>query len=354
MKRPGDYDPYAMGPPKYANSGPQPALGMAIKMLISPKEAMALIGVGGQVHKQIAELSGSKIHISGRHEFYPGTQLQELCIRGQTPEVVSSAVIQIVAKLSEESGRVLGGEWDVEPGGARIHFVVPTMAARNCIGKGGEYIRLIRQVSGMKAHVEDIMVGYGDTSEQVLSLAGPLIGIKQALPLILQKLAECVPLPWFGNWAFAIASANPNAVPLTPKGYGKGKFDGKDGKGKGKDGIPPEALSHFNMDVLSSAISTLPQSLVDPTEMSQKISFGCPASMLSAVINTTPQISTDTGTRIDIVDIEGNMAAKAVMISGNVVGVVAAYLHVAAQMARAQATGAPSGGVSTEAFPFQV
>ena len=40
-------------------------------------------------------------------------------MRGDGAEVVANGVLQLLTKLAEETGKVLGGEWDVEEGGAR-------------------------------------------------------------------------------------------------------------------------------------------------------------------------------------------------------------------------------------------
>ena len=92
---------------------------------------------------------------------------EQVCVKADYPDAVANGVLQILAKLSEETGKVAGGEWEVEDGGARVfcsfvllwfegqhgiscfqylrrksgrarkvHFIVPTSAARNIIGKG--------------------------------------------------------------------------------------------------------------------------------------------------------------------------------------------------------------------------
>jgi len=43
----------------------------------------------------------------------------EVCIKGDNSEMVSNGVMSVLSKLSEETGKVMGGEWDVEEGGAR-------------------------------------------------------------------------------------------------------------------------------------------------------------------------------------------------------------------------------------------
>ena len=46
--------------------------------------------------------------------------LFEVCIKADSTEMVSHGVMSVLTKLAEESGgKVMGGEWEVEDGGAR-------------------------------------------------------------------------------------------------------------------------------------------------------------------------------------------------------------------------------------------
>jgi len=313
-----------------------PPVASAIKMLLSSREASSLIGAGGGTSKQIAEATGTKLHLSGKYDFYPGTQMQELCIKGQAPDAVGRAVVQIYMKLSEEHGKILGGEWDVEPGGARVHFVVPTLTARAIIGKAGETIKHIRQISGMKVHVEEMAVGEGDLAEQVISLAGPIQGIQPVLPIILEKIGEAAAMPWFSRWAYNIHSeASGKGKDVVMKGKGKGKDAGK-GPGPGPDAGPDVSP----VDMLSSAVTSIPPNLADPQDMSQSLQFKCPIGCVGGVMGQngsgSREISIATNTRIDVKQIDGNFTDQAIVISGNAVGVIAAYMHLQTRLASLQ------------------
>lgn len=375
MKRSFDAYGPAGGAPKFARSGPV----VALKMLVSPKEAGTLIGKGGMTQKQISDITGCKLHLSGMNELYPGTQMQEVCVRAEHPDAVSNGVLQILSKLSEETGKVMGGEWEVEDGGARVHFIVPTSAARNIIGKGGEYIKGLRQASGMKVHIEEVVLGNGDAAEQVISLAGPLLNMQTALPMILEKVTELSAQPWFGTWAYSCLAAGGD-VQAKGKGdagkakgmdagykggamggyngykgggcaygyatdayqKGKGKRDSFDGgfSGKGGRDYPTHgtgaAATQENIDMLSTAVSAMPPSLASAGERSQVLQFNCAASYVSALIGKagmgTKQIAITTDTKIMIREIDGNQAEKTVVIKGNAVNVASAYLHVASRL----------------------
>eukprot|EP00930_Biecheleria_cincta_P079136 TRINITY_DN6685_c0_g1_i1.p1 TRINITY_DN6685_c0_g1~~TRINITY_DN6685_c0_g1_i1.p1 ORF type:complete len:411 (-),score=93.95 TRINITY_DN6685_c0_g1_i1:69-1301(-) len=375
-------------------------VGMAVKLLVSQKEASQLIGRGGATSRQISEMSGAKIHLSGLNEFYPGTQMQEVGLRADSGDAVANGVLQIFMKLSEETGKIMGGEPDVEEGGARVHFILPTTSARNLIGRGGENIKMIRQSSGMKVHVEELVIGNGDLAEQVVSLAGPVLGIQEALPRILERVAEVSSQPWFSRWALNVHAAGGDAA-VSVKGVGKGKHKdyggcsgysggrdwgggkdwaggggysggcgGKGGKGdyKGKSGSKSgqqfgnglqklgsgAAATTENIDMLSAAVSALPASLANTGDRSQTLTFNCPAELVSALIGKggsgTKQIAINTDTKVMVRDIDGNDQEKAVVIRGNVVNVASAYMHVAGRLCSIQGQVAPSGHDALETY----
>lgn len=358
MKRPQEFDAAAL---VNANKQFVQQIGMAIKMLISPREAVQVLGAGGQTSKLISDATGTKIHLSGKYEYYPGTQMQEMCIKGPSYEAVCAAVMQILSKLAEETGRITGGEWDIEEGGARVHFVLPTMSAKAIIGRGGENIKSLRVTSGMKVHVEEIIIGAGELGEQVVSCSGPMPGLQVAAPYILEKVAEVAMQPWFTKWAFQIASreglaAIQGTAPYSsPKGKGKASFEVSKGYAQAAyepSYRPPQSFSapppaqmgivsvQPDVDMLSAAVSAVPDALANPLDQSQAVQLSCPAACVSGVIGKAgagvKEISGATGTKISIRDIPSNLLDKAIIISGNAVGVASAYLHVVSRIASVQ------------------
>jgi len=384
------------------------SVGMAVKMLVSPKEASSLIGKGGSVMKMIQESSGAQLHLSGVGEFYPGTQMQEVSLKADSSDQVANGVLQVLQKLSEETGKVLGGEWEVEEGGARIHFVVPTTAARNLIGRGGETIKMVRQQSGMKCHIEEVIVGEDEQAEQVVSLAGPLSGIQGALPIILEKVQEMAMQPWFAKWAFTVHAAQGSkgkggkglslgggmekgkgmamdkgkgkgwdSKGWDSKGYDSKGFDSKgwNGKGKGapawgkgfeeggkgKKGGKDAGVDSFsaptngggaatqeNIDMLSSAVSAMPPTLANSTDRSQVLQFSVQESFVSALIGKagagTKQIAINTDTKIMLREVDGRQDEKMCVIKGNAINVAAAYLQVASRLSNIQEAMGSGGG----------
>lgn len=303
--------------------------------------------------------------------------MQELAVKAPNLESVHSGVMQVIHLLGEETGRVTGGEFDVEEGGARIHFILPVPTARAIIGRGGENIKALRIASGMKVHVEEIVIGQGDLAEQVVSCAGPLLGCQHVVQVVTEKISEFTTQPWFSRWAFNVHAVE--NTELAFRGKGKGKDSGKDkGKDKGASGSgygghagssgpdygyssqPSGPSSHHSraaiiaamggsapraqdspggvyLDMLTSAVSSVPDALADPANKSQTVQCSCPANCVSSVMGKNGsglrEISVATGTRIALNDGDGNETDKTIIISGCVVGCVCAYLQVLSRVA---------------------
>lgn len=205
-----------------------------MKILVAAKEASVVLGPGGATSRDISQNTGTKFHLSGRYDLYPGTNLQELRITGNEVEQVAVALLQVCGRIYEEGGRITGGDEDVEEGLCRIRLVVPVRAARAVIGKGGDNIRMLRQNSGLKVHVEEVPVGDGETAEQIIKLYGPFESLEVGVPNIVEHASEFQSAPWFSQW-LSISNAGPaHGVPMQPSS-GKGGKDGKHAAG-GKGG----------------------------------------------------------------------------------------------------------------------
>jgi len=210
--------------------------GLTLKLLVPASEASCILGKGGTTVREIGHATGTRMTISGRDLYYPGTQLQELRIVGTTLETVMNAVAQTLSKIAEVTGSVCGGEPNVEPGGARMKVAVPSCAAPAIIGPAGQQVKHIRTMSGLHVHIEEAVVPPGppsELSEQVVSLAGPVEGAQVAISMIAETVNHFVGEPWYDAWA------NHSHCGLVIPGFvlfldGKGKAPKGKGKGKGK------------------------------------------------------------------------------------------------------------------------
>lgn len=343
---------------------------MAIKILLASKEASAILGTGGSIIREIGAHTNAKLHLSNRHEFYPGTQLQELIVRGQSTESVIATVQLVMEKLSAETGRIYCDAREMAEGGCSMKFVVPNIAAKAIIGRGGTNIKYIRESTGMKVHVEEQAIGQPPISEQIVSFFGSLQGMQAALPNLFEQIeTNCVGLDWFSNWAYTShAGADvgiPSWAPPPSGGKGKGKDKGSSYGSKGAPSIgaslssygggkssytPTAGGGHVGaydtagpagggygviseadkVDMIAGALKVLPDH-IGP----QVIQFNVAASVVSILIGrggiAIKEISSGTDTKIKIREIEGNPEEKVVVITGPAVGVISAYCHCLAR-----------------------
>jgi len=198
--------------------------------LLPANEASCVVGKGGATIREIGQNTFTKLSLSGISEFFPGTNLQELRIRGSSNETVLAAVMLVFAQISQSLGVITGGDMEVPVGEARVKVVIPAAAAKVVIGRAGANIKELRNQSGMFVHVEETIVPPGpptELSEQVVCLSGRLDGLQTALPLLASYVGEASSEPWFATWCMSS-----NAGTFIP---GLQLFKNlKGGKGKGK------------------------------------------------------------------------------------------------------------------------
>jgi len=359
---------------------------MCIKALISMKDASSILGPGGSTSKEIGQATGTKLHVSGRNEFYPGTSLQELSIRGPCTESVGTSLLQVFGRLAEESGRLSCGDMDVEEGGARVKLLVPICAAKAIIGRGGENIKALRSTTGLYVHIDEVAIGAHDAAEQMVSMQGSLQGIQTAVPNIIEKVAQFMSDPGFPTWAASSQAGFgvPVATQVAPgKASGKGKKGGFDmggarnltpiGGGNWSDGwTRPEEVMPYGamspevaqqvayaqeaagwgespaaMDMVSHAVQSLPMSCLGSNGKSQRVLFNIPAACVSAIIGKggsgVKEISAGTQTKIMIREIVDKQDEKQVTLLGDALGVVSAYLHIVGRIAAFEELAAQGG-----------
>lgn len=387
--------------PPYGHGVSVNGMPMCIKALISMREASSILGPGGNTSREIGQQTGTKLHISGRNEFYPGTSLQELSIRGPCIESVGTSLMQVFGRLAEESGRLCCGDLDVEEGGARVKLLVPISAAKAIIGRGGENIKALRANTGLYVHIDEVAIGAHDAAEQMVSMQGSLQGVQAAVPNIIEKVSQFMADPGFGTWASS-SQAGFGAPVATQVAPGKASGKGKGGYGSGpprnlppvgggnwSDGWtrPPEEGTAFGalgadmsypavayaqesvgsdaprlyedaswshpedavpaMDMVSHAVQSLPVSCLGTNGRPQRVFFNIPAACVSAIIGKggagVKEISAGTQTKIMIREIVDKSSEKQVTLLGDALGVVAAYLHIVGRIAAFEELAAAGG-----------
>lgn len=175
---------------------------VASKFLVSPKEASCIIGPQGSRIAEIQKSTTTKLTISGRQQFYPGTQLQEVNVQGNSTQNVIDSLAMCLDKILGDTGAVTAGEVEVEPGGARLKFLMPAYAVESFLGPNGEGIQNLQEETAVHIDLEQPgTTDVYDVSEQVVSMSGPLPGIQTALRTVIGHIGSMVTEPWFPVWA---------------------------------------------------------------------------------------------------------------------------------------------------------
>jgi RNA-binding protein Nova len=170
---------------------------MAIKILCSNKAVGQVIGRGGQTVNGIKQSSGAHIKVSSSSESFPGTHERIILVSGSVNSVLSAAH-RVVAQLSKQPLAHFGS--DPSSGGTSVETII-TMAlpATICglvIGKGGQRIKVLREMCKCKIvmHPRDQVTQ--DFDERIITLAGDVPNTQLAVEKVILLLSENGPVQY--------------------------------------------------------------------------------------------------------------------------------------------------------------
>lgn len=204
---------------------------MTLKFLLSSAECSCVLGAGGATINAITQETQAKLHLSSQTELYPGTDLQEMTVKGAGADKVLLAAQYAYAQIANQFGAITAGDQTVSPGQAKIRVVVPSLVVKAIIGKGGENIKQLRSQLGMYVHCVEAAIppgqGIGTQTEQVVCMNGPVTCVSAALATISAFVTQAMPEPWFSSWAMTSNAGGifPGFVLNLDHLKGKGKGD---------------------------------------------------------------------------------------------------------------------------------
>lgn len=189
------------------SSGPK----LSIKFLVSNTFAGSLIGTQGNAIKELMEVSGSRVNVSGPTEVFPGSSDRVVLVIGNESSISSASALiwELVAiqnKAIDQSTRTatwsprvsfstLGINDETE---VNLRLTVPASAGGLILGRGGITIRSIGETSGAKIQMtskDDAIF----TQERILSISGSLLACRKCTDLVVAKLAEDIEVAQFVN-----------------------------------------------------------------------------------------------------------------------------------------------------------
>lgn len=178
---------------------------VSLKFLVSNAFAGTIIGTKGNAVKELMDVSGARVAISGNKEFYPGTSDRVLVISGSLESLLVAIsliweLVYLQAKAAAKGGGSaravswspaeskdnLKGTDDIE---LLAKITIPASAGGLILGRSGATLRLITETSGATVQMTEKEAAIF-TQERVLTISGFVSQGRLCTQLIVQKMCE--------------------------------------------------------------------------------------------------------------------------------------------------------------------
>ncbi|KAL1130172.1 hypothetical protein AAG570_013110 [Ranatra chinensis] len=162
------------------------------KILVPSVAAGAIIGKGGETIAQLQKDTNARVKMSKANDFYPGTS-ERVCLISGNIESIMEVLDFINGKIREKPDLVSkqGLEHEIK-GGERekqVKILVPNSTAGMIIGKGGNYIKQLKEESGAYVQISQKAKDQS-LQERCITVMGDLNNNKKACAMILSKVQE--------------------------------------------------------------------------------------------------------------------------------------------------------------------
>ena len=123
-----------------------------LKILIPSAAAGAIIGKGGETIAEVQQKVGAKIKLSKANDFYPGTN-ERVCLISGSKDAVTGICQFLQEKVKEKPDPHSKPAIDFDnkvtaEREKQVKVIVPNSTAGMIIGKGGAYVREMKERSG--------------------------------------------------------------------------------------------------------------------------------------------------------------------------------------------------------------
>ncbi|XP_059048521.1 RNA-binding protein Pasilla isoform X3 [Achroia grisella] len=191
------------------------------KVLVPSMVAGAIIGKGGETIAQLQKETGARVKMSKSHDFYPGTTERACLITGSV-EGIMVVLDFIMEKIKEKPELVKPFPEGVDTKmpqdrDKQVKILVPNSTAGMIIGKGGNYIKQIKEQSGSYVQISQKAKELS-LQERCITVVGDKENNKKACVMILQKVVDdpqsgSCPNVSYADVAGPVANYNPTGSP---------------------------------------------------------------------------------------------------------------------------------------------
>lgn len=196
------------------------------KILVPSVAAGAIIGKGGETIAQLQKETGARVKMSKANDFYPGTTERVCLITGTADSVimVHSFIMEKIREKPDPNAKPAIDFDNKQPAERekQVKILVPNSTAGMIIGKGGSYIKQIKEESGAYVQISQKAKDQS-LSERCITVIGEMENNRQASAMILAKVIEDPQSGSCLNVSYAdvtgpIANFNPTGSPFANTG----------------------------------------------------------------------------------------------------------------------------------------
>ncbi|XP_034487967.1 RNA-binding protein Nova-1 isoform X7 [Drosophila innubila] len=163
-----------------------------MKILVPAVASGAIIGKGGETIASLQKDTGARVKMSKSHDFYPGTT-ERVCLITGSVDGIMTVVDFIMDKIREKpdlTTKIIDAESkQAQERDKQVKILVPNSTAGMIIGKGGAFIKQIKEESGSYVQIsqkpKDVSL-----QERCITIIGDKENNKNACKMILSKIVE--------------------------------------------------------------------------------------------------------------------------------------------------------------------
>ncbi|XP_075222497.1 RNA-binding protein Nova-1-like protein passilla isoform X2 [Lycorma delicatula] len=194
-----------------------------LKILVPCVASGAIIGKGGETIAQLQKDTSARVKMSKANDFYPGTS-ERVCLISGNVDAIMAVLIFIMEKIKEKP-ELSGGSGGKPQGSGttsldldvKVKILIPNSTAGMIIGKGGAYIKQMKEESGSYVQISQKAKDQS-LQERCITVIGEMENNKKACMMILAKVMEdpqsgsCLNVS-YADIAGPVANYNPTGSP---------------------------------------------------------------------------------------------------------------------------------------------